>query len=154
MARIARLCLKEQRSRPSPILDRATSRSCSRRRHSVGRRHQDTLRQHDPGQRPASFSRQPRTGATYQVDRPLERDGDGCESQQENRKTRWFWRWCWRSHFDVRFSGNALRNRFQPLFPRPWRRRLQRRHDFLPRPRVTRNVQSCFHGRTLERRQP
>ncbi len=69
--------LKEQGPGPRPLFDRAITRPRRRRRDSVFRRRQYALRQHDSGRRATRVSRQPRIGATHQIDCSLECDGDG-----------------------------------------------------------------------------
>ena len=113
------------------LLETLIARSPTGPARSMPGRHHHALRQHDPGRGPAAVPRRPRARTADQEHRPLERDGDGAEGEQEHQRRR--------AHLHLRQRRHALRNRLQPLLPRP-HRRPPRRRRLLPGPRQPRHV--------------
>ena len=124
------------------LLDRAEAQGGhQRRRDPVHRQH--AVHQHHPRQPSAGLSRQPRARAAHQEPGPLERDGDGRPRQQDRRHPR-------RPHRHLRLVGHAVRDRLQPLLPRPGPPR-RRRHRLLPGPRLARHLRPRLPRRPADR---
>ena len=90
-----------------------------------------------PAEDQPAFPGNRETRTPDQEHRPLERDGDGAEGEQEHQRRR--------AHLDLRQRRDALRNRLQPLLPRPHRDAPRRRH-LLPGPRQPRHVRAGVRG--------
>ena len=103
--------LKNEHSEQASLLVEELSDRLRQSGHQDSVHGQHALYQYDPAGKRATLSRQPGNRAAHQELCPLERHGDGGQSQSAACRYR-------RPYFHLRIAGDAVRSRPKSFFPR------------------------------------